>query len=872
MKFFQLLSVGFALLFTANAGLAEEKPNKKEMHLVKDGQPFAAIVIDRHASEQVKQAAKTLQLYIEKSTNTRLPLSLAPTPGPCIHVGLNVTIKPETVDLDTLDVDGFIHWHTKLGNFYILGRSDWGVEYGVYDFLERYLGIIWLMPGAIGEYIPHHQNLSVPLGKHRDEPAFLSRGISPLNEAFDEAGIWGQYNRLRRRASSSHGMRQLFPVTTFGESNPEFYPLIDGKRLIPPPAPRFPGDRAHYLWQPNFTAPGIVEAAADRIDSYFKENPSEDTYPLGLNDGNANFDQSEKSLARRPDRKNSMGYLDASNDYFLWANEVVKNVIARGYQDKWFGTLAYREITDPPSPEIGVHENIVPYLTQERLRWIDPALREADQQRTLEWRKISKEIGWYDYIYGASYLVPRLWPHLMQEYLQWAIEHHVRFYAAELYPNWGEGPKPWLMARLLWNPDADVDALLNQWYEAAVGKDAAPKLKAYYEIWEKFWTKDILKSDWWHGKGPYLSFYHSSYLNLISHDTLLQCDKLLEEVCALAGNEQQKIRATLLKNMWDEWYRPSVVLYQAEHQKRKEIASEQDAVDALKEAVNTISVAQTFRETLENWETLPHHHYHPFFGNPAYVNQSTLSRTVRRRQEKLDFDGTALLWQLKPWVSKSPMVKAEMEQYLNHPSSDTKGTVSAILSAAAGSAKPLWENGSFEEKEKGWKLDFSKRPFPSDYPFSDKGESDHGPISFSDAFAQSGSQSLLISATRTPGKAEVHSPATITREIPYQPGKYYAELAVYAPKGIPPTSGTITLKVLDQDGKELSQSLPSESFTTKPDAWNIPARSFTLPENEKAKTLQFSISLNLLTPLGDFDPRQQIYIDDVNIFKITEGN
>lgn len=45
------------------------------------------------------------------------------------------------------------------------------------------------------------------------------------------------------------------------------------------------------------------------------------------------------------------------------------------------------------------------------------------------------------------------------------------------------------MTRLLWNPDQDADALLDEWYERMVGPAAAPDLKAYYDHWEHFWEK-----------------------------------------------------------------------------------------------------------------------------------------------------------------------------------------------------------------------------------------------------------------------------------------------------------------------------------------------------------------------------------------------
>ena len=36
----------------------------------------------------------------------------------------------------------------------IAGPTPYGTEFGVYEFLERYVGVRWLMPGPDGEDVP----------------------------------------------------------------------------------------------------------------------------------------------------------------------------------------------------------------------------------------------------------------------------------------------------------------------------------------------------------------------------------------------------------------------------------------------------------------------------------------------------------------------------------------------------------------------------------------------------------------------------------------------------------------------------------------------------------------------------------------------
>jgi len=97
------------------------------------------------------------------------------------------------------------------------------------------------------------------------------------------------------------------------------------------------------------------------------------------------------------------------------------------------------------------------------MRWANETLLQAGHDRTLAWNKVAPVLGWYDYAYGLCYMVPREWFHVMQKYLSWGAAHNVKYYYAELYPNWGEGPRAWVLSKLLWNPGQNVDPLLHGW-------------------------------------------------------------------------------------------------------------------------------------------------------------------------------------------------------------------------------------------------------------------------------------------------------------------------------------------------------------------------------------------------------------------------
>lgn len=531
--------LGLLLLMTANSVSGQ-------MVVVKGNLPKSMIVISDSASEQIRNAAAFLQAHIQKSTGATLPVSSkSRAEMNSIHIGNTEYVKAEKFYTGHLDADGFLFHNSDGRNFIILGGSDWGTEFGIYSFLERFLDIQFLMPSAIGTDIPRYRDFSLPRISIYENPVYLSRQLAPVYIMDNDLGYWGRSNKLRGRISFTHNLLNLYDPKEFGKTNPEFYP----GRVIP----------QDILWQPDFSAKNIADTGAAKIIRYFKANPNESSYSLGINDS-PDFDQSRASLKRRKGTKNYLGMEDVSDDYFSWANSVVEKV-TKVFPEKLFGLLAYSNVAEPPSTDIGVHPNIVPFITYERLQWADPSRKRQGHELHNTWQKEAEVMGWWDYVYGYNYLVPRVWFHEMQDYLQWGAKNKVKYYFAELYPNWGEGPKPWVLSKLLWNPDYNVDSLLNIWYRKFAGEKAAPKLKEYYEIWEMFWTRDILKSDWNTNRRQYLNFFDISYLNDVPKTYINRSDLLMNQAYELAETDLQKARVSKVRDMW-KLYRLAVLLYQ----------------------------------------------------------------------------------------------------------------------------------------------------------------------------------------------------------------------------------------------------------------------------------------------------------------------
>ncbi len=237
--------------------------------VVRDGQPVATIVIGRDASRQVYAAAGTLAQYVLEASGAQLRVirdDALPKDrlGGLIHVGPNRLPVTQNLLPAGLDGDGFVIL-AKGQDVAIAGPTDDGTEFGVYDFLERYVGVRWLLPGDDGTDVSRRRTIAVPEGRIQDQPVFFSRLLSGLQGPAQTR--WARFNRMHGRVSFHHNLLNLFPPSRYVQSQPEFFPVLkEDDRYVPT------GDEDHG-WQPCFTAPGSSTRRCGTSGSTFAISP-----------------------------------------------------------------------------------------------------------------------------------------------------------------------------------------------------------------------------------------------------------------------------------------------------------------------------------------------------------------------------------------------------------------------------------------------------------------------------------------------------------------------------------------------------------------------------------------------------------------------
>lgn len=786
----------------------------QEHLFISGSQVDATIQVPEGADKMTLSTAKLLSHWVGKASGGELRVTkeLPATSGIIIHVGDTPFVKSSGLRLDLEDEESSILQFEDGRNFVIAGASPWGTYYGALEFLERFVGIRWLMPGDSGVYLPQIEHLSLPKCKMRIEPTYISRHFSGLAKGAQKE--WGVRMRLRSRIAHHHNLSNLFPAERYGTIFPNIFPLRDGKRFIP-------DKDLKSGWQPCFTEPDSVQIATRSIMELLRANPSLKTVSLGVND-KSGFCECSGCL---PEEDNFLGRKNYSPVYYAWCNKVAETV-ARTNPDLRFGTLAYSEVAAAPGGAVRIHPNLFPYMTYDRYKWVDPRLKQEGQAETRRWNASSKNLGWYDYIYGSFYCLPRVHFHQMADYIRFGSQNGVKAYYAEAYPNWGEGPKLYLAAKLLWNPNLDVDQLLDEWYSQAVGPDAAPDLAKLYQLWEDYWMEVVPRSDWFTPKGQYLPFSVPSYLRSAPEDLMRKSRDLLLDVMAKTEKDSQfRKRAELIQQCF-AFYQSSYYAYNGmNHALEVPQTSEAEALRVMEIAANAVEMKQRRDQWMDSsGRDLADFVYPIDFSRYPHLQGADW--------------GDGVLWQSMNWNPRGKAVHNLYREFAGYNLPQIRQQAKGVLALQSQLSNNLLANPSFE----------STGEWPKEW--AQWARKNVGENVISREAAKTAAQGVKVTGMERGGPYQ-----TIT----VRPGQYVATCQYRSPRRLANAKLTMALKASAADATVLAQG--NSTFLVQANGWTRVATGVEIP-GTKAVELQLAIICH------DFAAADVVFLDDAGLYKI----
>jgi hypothetical protein len=458
----------------------------EELMLVQQGRAECVIVVGTEPTPAEQTAAKELQEFLAQATGAELPIRVCTDIAkdqPQIVVGPSPRVKellPE-VQLEQIGDDGILI--RTVGNALVLaGPAPRGTLYAVYTFLEDTVGCRWWTSDEAT--IPQKPTLTIPSLNIQYAPKLKSRTAyyrdalrSPFAARLKTNGSATQLDEAHggnnRFAMFVHTFFPLLPPAKYFDAHPDWYSLIDGKRV-------------HENAQLCLTNNAMRKELTQNALQVLRENPGAKLISISQNDWR-NPCQCDKCQTIVAEEESESGVL------LRFVNAVAEE-IEREFPDVWVETLAYQYTRKAPKL-VRPRTNVVVRLCSIECSFVQPLGGEKYGGNTVNeefradieaWSRVAPRLFVWDYVTNFSnYLVPH--PNLpaLAPNVRFFVDHNVvgLFEQGDAESGVGDfvGLRAWLLAHLMWDPSRDDQQLIDEYLAGYYGA-AAPHLREYLDL------------------------------------------------------------------------------------------------------------------------------------------------------------------------------------------------------------------------------------------------------------------------------------------------------------------------------------------------------------------------------------------------------
>lgn len=521
-----------SLLFCSLAVTA----SAEELVLIDEGAARAVIVIPDDAGVMNPHAAEELAAHLEKAAGARLPvvaegeLAAAPALPHRIFLGPTAAARAAGFPVDELGEEE-ARMEVRGADLFLVARREqawperlWvqaqrssGELFAVYDFLDRELGVRWLWPGELGTHVPSRERVALPANFARDvRPAFTVRRIRwpdvrnytfrgaypPEAERFwmSREGMMNygmavrDYMRRHRDTGGwgmqrvGHDLAKLWE--THGEQHPEWFVLNSA------------GEHGHEPDASGFARRNVnVRVSSAGLRDFLVNEFWDGSDHLSLGQADARqmcyHPESIALYGPQPDLETLpeavRGYYEPyfmSNAYAEFWKDIQSRMAERN-PDATVTSHLYHHYFPAPTSGIKLNDRITGTFAPWFHERIDRFPMEDD---VYEWIKAQWR-GWQEtginlifrpnHLHKGNYM-PYLSMRQTGDMLHYVGNHGAMgFDHGRLTGQWAvHGPETYLHFRYLTRPDLEVEAILDEYYEAF--GPAAESVRAYFDYWEEY--------------------------------------------------------------------------------------------------------------------------------------------------------------------------------------------------------------------------------------------------------------------------------------------------------------------------------------------------------------------------------------------------
>ncbi len=489
-------------------------------------------------------AVKALQKGFFRTTGQR-PVVLAPDSPELsryryrILVGKSSLTDQLHIDIEKLPKEGFVV-RTYSGGVAIAGHDgnrihgfyqdidldicvDNGTVNGVYDFLERFLGIRYYYPG-LGVYIPEIRNLEVTPVAYSDYPKFYTRNFGNLANGFLKKGqkkkvtagyspsVWPWDDIERDDGDFKHAWRATRNSRFVCSESP--HPFRMAKAFPDKIETMFARDRKGKLYYSpsvytdnyfDISNPEFISLMADCYRKFYDSNgkwnpiwgwyhPTPEYMCFGPVDTHKIIDNdyTRKFARRNPDRNSFMS--EINGNFYV----ALGNAVARVLPGRKLAVMAYANYLYPPETVEKFPDNIRVMVCVGTPSYIrHPGYAAFFREMYDGWNRKTEGKA-IPYLYDPSYAPQGAISHALRGYFEGeflrkmasGISDEDLFNCSAFH--WDYYYSSYLIARAYWNPDFDVDAALEEHWSLFFGEKSAQHLKNFYSLLVERWVNHYL--------------------------------------------------------------------------------------------------------------------------------------------------------------------------------------------------------------------------------------------------------------------------------------------------------------------------------------------------------------------------------------------
>lgn len=492
------------------------------------------IVVAPDAIASEKYAAEEFKSLFKQATGIELAVSESPRQATgTIYIGDGEAFRksPLSFPIEELGEEG-LHIRITPTQIAIVGGRPRGTLYGVYEFMERYLGIRFLthdhthFPSPAATDLPCEDFIYRPIFEFRwpyyyensDVPEFATRLRANTITADEKLG------GKSRQELIGHTLMKYLPVEKYGKEHPEYFALVDGVRKL---------EMGGGGPEPCVTHPAVLDIVSTNVLADIEANPHIKNISVSQNDNDAYCRCATCEAINQAEGTPMGSHLSLING--------VADRVAERFPDVKVGTLSYWYTRKPPKT-IKPRENIQIQLCSIECCTYHP-LNDPNCPKNREfcadmegWKAMCNDIWiWHYNTDFRSYDLP--FPNLR------AIGPNVRFFSennvkgvfmqANGNGNAGEMSdlRNYVIGRCLWNPSLDGWALVEEFCRLHYGT-AADKVLEYL----------VFLHDNAEKNGQHPTCFASTVELGLNAEVSSKAYRLIREALALAGNDEIRSR------------------------------------------------------------------------------------------------------------------------------------------------------------------------------------------------------------------------------------------------------------------------------------------------------------------------------------------